>query len=326
MSDRMFYQERPTHGFSNRSLLSNASADDIQNIFEKDMLLKYQDILRQLIQKKKELHDIRELLLNIHAGVGQSSLSDMKNDLQKSVDSILTSIASLDRKLIELEQDAVLQKVIEREKKLAYQREVQRGKEALERERARAYKTQRELMERYQASRQQAIQKREQAKQQQQEEAVKGIPTVISEQESQEKSTNGTPKEEIKRVSAIGIIQNVLSSISSSKRITAIVSLLLCVVLYFSLLTTVFSTKVNTYICYTQENDSSFHSLVCYKIRGASVTETTIHQASKKYTRCQTCNPSDKTTITDRNFVAPALISVSVSVAIYFLLAYKKND
>lgn len=114
-------------------------------------------------------------------------------------------------------------------------------------------------------------------------------------------------------------------NIFTSKRIAALISILLCITLYLSFLSA-FTTKRNTYICYTTKTGECFHSATCIYLNTSF--ETTVYEASQKYRACKYCNPCIKqyeTTITVRNYIAPALISVPISVAVFFLLTYKKE-
>ena len=111
-----------------------------------------------------------------------------------------------------------------------------------------------------------------------------------------------------------------------SKRIAAMISLLLCAALYLSFLFA-FSTKRDTYICYTTKTGECFHTATC---RYASKTayETTVYEACKKYKPCNYCNPCVKqyeTTITVRNYVIPLIISVPASITVYVLLTIGKK-
>lgn len=121
--------------------------------------------------------------------------------------------------------------------------------------------------------------------------------------------------------------ENKLMNIITSKRIAAVISLLLCITLYLSFLTMAFTTKRDTYICYTTKTGECFHSATCSYLNTAY--ETTVYEASQKYKACKFCNPCVKqyeTTITDRNYVSPILISVPISIAVYLLLTYKKKQ
>lgn len=120
-----------------------------------------------------------------------------------------------------------------------------------------------------------------------------------------------------------------------SKQVAKIISLLLCVILYVVLLTTVFSTERNTYICYTTRTGEFFHSAICNYIEDCNymsnniVYETTVYEACKDYKPCSDCNPCTnyyKTTITTRNYIYPALISVPISVTVFLLLGYRKKE
>ena len=115
------------------------------------------------------------------------------------------------------------------------------------------------------------------------------------------------------------------------KKLALIISLLLCVILYLSFLTLAFTEKTNrdTYICYTTKTGTHFHSATCKYLNTSY--ETTVYEASKKYIKCKYCNPfyeNNKTTITvyERNYLAPALISIPISTMIYFILIYEKQD
>lgn len=298
MSDRIYINYRNPNSFSHRSLLAKASIDDMQDMLEKDMLLKYQDTLQQLNQKQKELDNTHELLRNIYTGDGESYLSDIQKSLQESASYLSASIESLDRKLIELQQDAVLRKVLEREKAKAYENEKKKGEEAHERAKEKAEQAERDLIARYQESRQKHLQEKERAKQQQESE----------ETEAPVKNNEGK-----------------FMNIISSQRFAAAISLILCIVLYLSFLST-FSAKRDTYICYTTKTGTHYHSPTCIYLDTAY--ETTVYEVSRKYKPCKYCNPcveQYETTITVRNYVAPALISVPTSVAVFFLLTYKKK-
>lgn len=111
----------------------------------------------------------------------------------------------------------------------------------------------------------------------------------------------------------------------TSKRIAGVISILLCVTLYLSFLSA-FTTKKDTYICYTTKTGECFHSATCNYLNTAY--ETTVYEASQKYKACKYCNPcieQYKTTITERNYIIPAVISVPISAVVFVLLAYKKK-
>jgi hypothetical protein len=117
-----------------------------------------------------------------------------------------------------------------------------------------------------------------------------------------------------------------MDNIHISKRIAAIISILLCITLYLSFLSA-FTTKRDTYICYTTKTGTHYHSATCSYLDTAY--ETTVYEASRKYKPCNYCNPCVEryeTTITDRNYIIPAIISVPISAAVYLLLTYKKKQ
>lgn len=119
-----------------------------------------------------------------------------------------------------------------------------------------------------------------------------------------------------------------IMSLITSKRIAAIISILLCITLYLTFLTTVFTNERDTYICYTTKTGASFHSATC-NYTNKSAYETTVYEASRKYKPCNYCNPCVKqyqTTITERNYVIPIFISIPISAAVFLLLTYKKKE
>lgn len=298
------HQHRVTNGLKPRSLLKNASADDMQDILEKEMLLKYQDTLRQLDQKRQELDDNIEL---------------WSNGLDEEAKRIVSQADILERHLIDLQNDPILKRVIDREKaKVIEKREQeaeQRRKEAEARAKESAEQTERELRERYQKSRQEALQRRAQTQQQQNQEIINESKTLPH---PEPKTITAPPKEEPKN-------ERKIFDMLTSKRIAAVISLVLCAALYLSFLSA-FTTKRDTYICYTTKTGTHFHSATCKYLNTAY--ETTVYEASQKYKPCNYCNPcieQYETTITYRNYVIPIFISIPISATVFLLLTYKKK-
>ena len=147
---------------------------------------------------------------------------------------------------------------------------------------------------------------------------IKNIPAQPTEVKKEQPSPHSN---EMKPVAKNKAVKGMLS-----KRVAAIISLLLCAVLYLSFLFA-FSSKRDTYICYTTKTGECFHAATC---RYASKTayETTVYEACRKYKPCNYCNPCVKlyeTTITVRDYVTPIIISVPVSAAVYVLLTVGKK-
>ena len=113
-----------------------------------------------------------------------------------------------------------------------------------------------------------------------------------------------------------------------SKRVALVISILLCVTLYLLLLSTAFTAKRDTYICYTTRTGECYHDDSCWYLKSAY--ETTVYEASQKgYRPCSRCNPcykGNKTTIVTRNHTYPILISIPVSVTVFLLLGYQKKE
>ena len=123
-------------------------------------------------------------------------------------------------------------------------------------------------------------------------------------------------------------VNNSKNSSYISKQIAAVISLLLCIALYLSFLTMAFTNERDTYICYTSKNDEYYHAAYCRYISQSSY-ETTVYEACKEYRPCSSCNPCNeryKTTITERNYIIPIIISVPISTVVYLLLTLKKKS
>lgn len=113
----------------------------------------------------------------------------------------------------------------------------------------------------------------------------------------------------------------------TSKRMAAIISLLLCMILYLSSLS-VFSKSQDTYICYIDKKEGTFHIPEC-AYAGKNAFESTMYEAQKHYSHC-ICRPSIyderyKVTITVRDYVTPLIISVPASITVYVLLTIGKK-
>ena len=316
MSDRIYINYRNPDAWSVQSALAGLSAEDIENLFERNMLLKYQDTLHQLNQKEQELYNTRHLLHSIYSDNDKKN-SAVQKGLQESATRIASQIDALDRILRDLQEDPILKPLIDREKDKWRQREDQRGKEALERYREKALEDQRKLIDHYQKSRLQALQKGELAQQQQKQEPKKQTQTPLTATTKSEKI--------IEKLKHMDFFKNI--NITNSKRIAAVVSIVLCAILYLSFLTMAFTNERDTYICYTTKTGSCYHADYCRYI-SMSAYETTVYEASKEYRPCSFCNPCVercKTTITVRNYTTPILISAPISIAVYLLLIRKKK-
>ena len=150
---------------------------------------------------------------------------------------------------------------------------------------------------------------------------------------------NETPEEKEKRNSWIRNIreqrakilqqdnkEQKIMNILTSKRIALVISIILCAVLYLSFLSA-FTTKRDTYICYTTKTGECFHSATCKYLNTAY--ETTVYEASRRYRVCNYCNPCQeiyKTTFTSRDYITPLLISLPISALTFVILTAKKKE
>lgn len=100
------------------------------------------------------------------------------------------------------------------------------------------------------------------------------------------------------------------------------IAIILFIVTYILLFTTVFTNEQDTYICYTTATGECYHAEYCHYLRQSSY-QTTVYEAKDRYRPCSKCDPCIeryKITITERNYVTPLFISGSISVAIFFVL------
>lgn len=130
------------------------------------------------------------------------------------------------------------------------------------------------------------------------------------------------------------MIQKILSFVDT-KRTAIAISIILCIALYFALLITVFTYKVDTFIVYTQEGINVIHgTALCHTdilgndlvldLEKPIITTTAYDCPDHKW--CAKCSRQrEKTTITRKDYVTPLLISIPTSGLLLFVLAYKKS-
>jgi uncharacterized protein (UPF0335 family) len=150
---------RDSDGLSNRSLLANALDTATQNDIERNKLKQYKEKIGLIESEEQKLHEINEELKGLYFAKGSKDMARIRK-LQFSKQQAENRINTYDRQLLSLEASKPLKDVLEREKKLAYKKAEQRGKEALSAYREKQAQTTRNLMTRYQESRQKAIESR----------------------------------------------------------------------------------------------------------------------------------------------------------------------
>ena len=131
--------------------------------------------------------------------------------------------------------------------------------------------------------------------------------------------------------------QKIMSFITS-KRIAAVFSILLCITLYFGLLETVFTKKIETFIVYTQEGSDILHgNRLCESDReidfdiyeysmdfNKPIIKTTIFENPDKSV-CKCHAIAEETTLEHKNYIAPLVISLTISGIVFCILIYKKK-
>lgn len=160
---KALYSLRTTESVSNRSLLANALESVAQNDIERNKLKEYKGKISLIESEQTRLAELRSKIKELSFAKGERDTEALKK-LQFEANQTANRINTYDRQLLNLESTKALKGVLEREKQMAYKRAEQRGREALkvqrEKDRERNAKTQRELLERYQESRQRGIEGR----------------------------------------------------------------------------------------------------------------------------------------------------------------------
>lgn len=134
------------------------------------------------------------------------------------------------------------------------------------------------------------------------------------------------------------------TDIESTKSITTtpvaiIISLCLCIALYFSMLSMVFTKEVTTFSGYTQEGMSVIHSTIeCRFPLLASKDDGYYFDFSKQIIKtttyenpdmglCSRCRSGlEEVTITAKDYITPIFIALPLSALTFFILTYKKKN
>ena len=151
--------DRDPNAVSNRSLLANALESVAQNDIERNKLKEYQGKIALIESEQAKLAETKAKIKELSFATGRRDTEAIKK-LQFEANQSANRINTYDRQLLNLEATAALKGVLQREKQLAYKKAEKEGKEALAKYREKAAKTQRELLTRYQESRQKGIEGR----------------------------------------------------------------------------------------------------------------------------------------------------------------------
>ena len=152
------YSDRDTESVSNRSLLANAFESVAQNDIERNKIQEYKEKISHINAEERKLSELNEQIKELSFAKGPKDTKKIR-DLQIEARKTANRINIYDSQLLRLEASKPLQNVLNREKETARKIAEQKGKEALAAYREKATKTQREMMARYQESRQKAVAK-----------------------------------------------------------------------------------------------------------------------------------------------------------------------
>ena len=155
------YSDRGTNTISNRSLLANALEGVAQNDIEKAKLAQYKAKIALIDSEHKKLNELRAEANNLRFTKGRTAEETKR---MKALDFEATQTANrintYDKQLLNLESTKALKAVLEREKLNLRKRLEQKSKESLKKQKEKDAATVRELMNRYQESRSNAIEGR----------------------------------------------------------------------------------------------------------------------------------------------------------------------
>lgn len=159
--NNMYINDRDPDSVSNRSLLADALESAAKNDIERNKLKQYKEKIALLESEQAKLSELKQQANELRFKKGRTADETKKmRDLEFEANQTANRINTYDRQLLNLESTKALKGVLEREKKLAYKKAEKKGKEALSKYREKAAKTQRDLLERHQQSRKEAIDKR----------------------------------------------------------------------------------------------------------------------------------------------------------------------
>ena len=159
IGESALYSERDPDNVSNRTLLANALESAVQNDVERNKLKEYKGKIALIEAEQQKLSEIRAKIKELSFAKGPRDTETIKQ-LQFEANQAANRINTYDRQLLNLEATTALKGVLLREKEMARKKAERLGKEALEKYRERVAKTQRELITRYQESRQKATENR----------------------------------------------------------------------------------------------------------------------------------------------------------------------
>jgi hypothetical protein len=130
-----------------------------QNDIERNKLKEYKGKIALIESEQAKLAETKAKIKELSFAKGRRDTEAIKK-LQFEANQSANRINTYDRQLLNLEATAALKGVLQREKQLAYKKAEKEGKEALAKYREKAAKTQRELLTRYQESRQKGVEGR----------------------------------------------------------------------------------------------------------------------------------------------------------------------
>ena len=149
------FQYKDENSLDSRNLLANALITTAKVGEERNLLRNYQSKINLINAEEQKLTEIRKKLFTKNAVD-----SEERKKLQHEAKAIATRINKYDKELLKLESMAPMKKVLQKEKDLATKRQKQKDAEAMREYKETVAKTQREIMDRYQKSREKAVEGR----------------------------------------------------------------------------------------------------------------------------------------------------------------------
>ncbi len=153
------FSDRDPNALTPRNLLANALEESAVHEVEKKKLAEYKDNIEKLYAKEQELYEVRKEIKELSFAPGKRDTAKLKQ-LQEKATKLSNNVTLYDKKLLTLESTSFLKNVLEREKAKAIKKQKEKDAERLKAQKEKALQREKEITERYQASRKKAVESR----------------------------------------------------------------------------------------------------------------------------------------------------------------------
>ena len=159
LGESALFSDRDPDALTPRNLLANALEESAVHEVEKKKLAEYKENIGKLYEKEQELYEVRKEIKELSFAPGKKDTAKIKKLQDKAV-KLSNSVTFYDKKLLNLESTSFLKNVLEREKQKAIRRQKEKDAERLKAQKEKALQKEKEITERYRASRKKAVESR----------------------------------------------------------------------------------------------------------------------------------------------------------------------